>query len=133
MRKSFSRVFIKNNKNNFLVIRDREHFWNLPGGKQEPGETPMECAKREVQEEVGLNVSDLKEVYQGDFIFGGIQWHGYFYLAKHVEGTPTINELDKIKDIQFIKDDQEVKFDPEITKVIQSTFDQYHFELVNWK
>ncbi|MGP4072049.1 NUDIX hydrolase [Piscibacillus sp. B03] len=133
MRKSFSRVFIKDNNNNFLVIRDREHLWNLPGGKQEPGETPMECAKREVQEEVGLVVSDLKEVYKGDFVFGGIQWRGYFYLAKQIEGTPTINELDKIKDIQFIKDDQEVTFSSEITKVIQSTFDRYQLELVKWK
>jgi 8-oxo-dGTP diphosphatase len=33
--------------------------WNAPGGKSEPGETPDECARREVLEETGLRVSDL--------------------------------------------------------------------------
>jgi len=40
---------------------DDMHFgkWNVPGGKVEPGETPEECAAREVYEETGLTVEDL--------------------------------------------------------------------------
>jgi 8-oxo-dGTP diphosphatase len=33
--------------------------WNGPGGKLRPGETPEECAKREVQEETGLRIRSL--------------------------------------------------------------------------
>lgn len=32
-------------------------YWDLPGGGAEPGETPSECALRELQEEFGLILS----------------------------------------------------------------------------
>ena len=35
-------------------------FWEFPGGKIEDGETIMEAATREAQEEVGLSVSALR-------------------------------------------------------------------------
>lgn len=32
-------------------------FWEFPGGKVEPGESPRACVEREFREEVGLQVS----------------------------------------------------------------------------
>ncbi|WP_413317409.1 NUDIX domain-containing protein [Agrococcus sp. 1P02AA] len=41
-----------------LTVRKRgTSAWMLPGGKPEPGETAIECAVREVHEELGVEVA----------------------------------------------------------------------------
>jgi 8-oxo-dGTP pyrophosphatase MutT (NUDIX family) len=37
-------------------------LWTLPGGRVEPGETAIECARREIREELELTVKDLVPV-----------------------------------------------------------------------
>ncbi|MCK4851981.1 MAG: NUDIX hydrolase [Candidatus Omnitrophica bacterium] len=39
-----------------------KYIWELPAGTLNPGETPYSCAKREVTEETGYAVSDLKRI-----------------------------------------------------------------------
>jgi len=53
------------------VVRDlskHKSFWKFPGGKGEEGETPEECAIREILEEVGLDISGMRLflIYQED-------------------------------------------------------------------
>lgn len=58
--------------------------WNAPGGKSEPGETPEECAKREVLEETGLRVSGL--FYHGALTFA-MDGGKTLYMKAHVFST----------------------------------------------
>ncbi|MDP6639254.1 MAG: NUDIX hydrolase [SAR324 cluster bacterium] len=56
-----------------LLIRrgkpPRQGDWSIPGGKQKLGETLQEAARREVQEETGIEIGPLKLVDVVDSIF----------------------------------------------------------------
>ena len=75
-----------------LMLRNKEPnlgLWVGPGGKLEPGESPYDCAKRELYEETGLEVNDL--------YFRGLiteisprpdwQWLMFLYVATEFSGT----------------------------------------------
>lgn len=57
-------IIVKNNK--VVLIRKSRGAYtgklDLPGGSFEHGETPEECVKREIMEETGLTVINLKLV-----------------------------------------------------------------------
>ena len=51
-------VFVVDAQSRVLLVRRQDNgFWALPGGCQDLGETPAECARRECREETGFEVS----------------------------------------------------------------------------
>jgi len=56
-------VMIKNPKTNEVLVQNRKRKylgWSFPGGHVERGESFYDCAVREVKEETGLDVHNLK-------------------------------------------------------------------------
>lgn len=50
-----------------LVLKRGTHTWMHPGGKPEAGETPVDAAVREIQEELGLDLDPNRLRHLGDF------------------------------------------------------------------
>lgn len=50
-----------------MMKRTDNHFWGVPGGSLEIGETLEECVRRETQEEVGIKIQKMAlfGVYSG--------------------------------------------------------------------
>lgn len=76
-----------------LLIHKKRGFGqgkiNGPGGKIEPGETPMECAIRETQEELCVTPTGVKESGLLHFQFtDGLSIHGFVFTATGYEGEP---------------------------------------------
>ena len=40
----------------------KDYIWELPAGLLEPGEKPIECAKRELEEETGYSAKKITEI-----------------------------------------------------------------------
>lgn len=50
-------TFVVNNAGEVCLVRRSDNgLWALPGGAQDLGETPEECARREFREETGLEI-----------------------------------------------------------------------------
>ena len=62
-------VILENDRGQILLQQRSSGKWGLPGGLLEIGETLEETAIREVKEETGLVVTDLKQLhtFSGDF------------------------------------------------------------------
>jgi 8-oxo-dGTP diphosphatase len=77
-----------------LVARDRSR-WSLPGGTIRRAESPLEAARRELEEETALVQTELKYLFQ----FGGLRkCHHVFFidLSEHVAPEPR-NEISKCR------------------------------------
>ena len=77
-----------------LLIRKKrglgEGKINGPGGKLDPGETPLECAVRETEEELCVTAKDIR--FAGELFFHAEDMpriHAHVFIAQDFEGMPT--------------------------------------------
>jgi 8-oxo-dGTP pyrophosphatase MutT (NUDIX family) len=75
--------------NHILLIerwRDTLHYFTVPGGRVEPGETLEMALVRELLEEASIEVAPLKEVFT---LVGGDPEH-HIFLCEYVSGEPEL-------------------------------------------
>ncbi|UUJ40864.1 NUDIX domain-containing protein [Pseudomonas extremaustralis] len=67
-----------------LFVRKRNAKWNLPGGRVERNETPLEAAMREMAEETGLAFDELRylRMYREDKVIH------YLFEARKADDKP---------------------------------------------
>lgn len=60
-RVSAKALILNETRDKFLLCEETSGWWELPGGGLEWGETPEQCIKREIQEEMGLEVASVSD------------------------------------------------------------------------
>ena len=103
--------YVKHNGKTLMLYRNKkqndihEGKWNGLGGKLNPGETPEECATRELFEESGLQTKNpsLRGVLTFPEFSAGEDWYVFVFVIEEFEGD--LIESDE-GHLEWIDDDQ---------------------------
>lgn len=100
-RVSMKALILDETRTKFAITRE-ERGWELPGGGMDWGETPETCLRREIQEEMGLEVTYVAPL------------PSYYLIGKNMNGKWTLNLLfeTRVRDLDFTQSEecQELRF-----------------------
>lgn len=94
-------------RGNVHFVRQYRHatgvdLLELPAGTLEPGEEPIECARREIREEIGMSAANLREIGSFYLVPGYSTEFMYAYLATSLEENPLPPDLDEYLTVEKI-------------------------------
>lgn len=98
-------IIMKDNKI-FVTQRGYGEFkdwWEFPGGKIEEGETPEECLKREIKEELKADINIDKYLCTEEYDYPNFHLKMECFICSLIDGHL---ELVEAEDAKFITDDQ---------------------------
>ena|SRR3989338_4695967 len=70
-----------------IAQRMKDGFWEFPGGRIDPGETPAECVTREMKEELNIDIRIERELGVVEGTYRGIPMKVYAFFAAWTGGT----------------------------------------------
>lgn len=97
MKKIIVTCAIIENDNQVLVVQRSEKMklplkWEFPGGKTEQGESEQDCLKREIKEELNIQIELVKKLTPSPFLYPNIFIELIPFIAKQVGGELKLNE-----------------------------------------
>ena len=72
-------------------------WWEFPGGKVEPNETIENCIKREIEEELGIEVSVGERLTTIEHKYPKFQVTLFVHYCRYIGGTPETIECEEIR------------------------------------
>jgi 8-oxo-dGTP diphosphatase len=72
-------------------------YWEFPGGKVEPGESPEDCLHRELAEELGIKVSIRKAIEPFIYTYPHMKVYLLPFICDHMEGEACPLAADELK------------------------------------
>lgn len=106
---------IFNERNEALMVRTHKwsSLWGIPGGKTKWGETSEAALRRELLEETGLEVEDIRFVLVQDCIHSPEFYRdAHFVLLNYtcrVKGTPNVKLNDEAQEFRWVTPDDAMK------------------------
>lgn len=93
------------NEEKILVTQRSEKMklplkWEFPGGKLESGEGEKECIKREINEELNIEIEVVEKLSNSVFDYGTFQINLIPFLSKYISGEIILSEH---KDYKWLK------------------------------
>jgi 8-oxo-dGTP diphosphatase len=100
--------------------------WDIPGGRTEFGEEPEAGLKREIKEETGLEVEEVKQILDASTVFKNEEKHIIRITYLCTVKNANIKLSNEHTEIQWIKKDElkEVVFKDKILKKVIEKFIQ---------
>lgn len=71
--------------------------WEFPGGKIEEGENVIECIKREIKEEINIEIEVVKQLSNSIYNYGTFTINLIPFLSKYVSGEIILSEHNDYK------------------------------------
>lgn len=81
-------------------------LWEFPGGKIEPGETVEECIRRELQEELAIDVEVGDRLMTIDHTYTHFKVTLNVFHCRHIGGEPQPIECDEVRWVEVSELDQ---------------------------
>jgi A/G-specific adenine glycosylase len=100
--KSIGVAVIWNDHGQILIDRRRQEgllggLWEFPGGKVEPGETVEACIRREIREELGIEIAVGERLLVVDHAYSHFRVTLNVHHCRYVSGEPQAIECDEVR------------------------------------